>query len=557
MIDASPDRGRTEVLRRNTVFIVVLLAVAASITGIRNGFALDDIEVIIRNPRLHTLAAPWHLVQITYWRPEMGATLYRPLTMLAFAFQWSMGGGSALPFHAVSIGLYAFLSAAVYRLARLVMGPAAALVAAALFAVHPVHVEAVANVVGQSELWVAVIIVLVVVKYIEIRRVRQLKLADVLLLSAAYLTACGFKEHAIVLPALLLCAEFLLVGDQQPFMRRVRSFAPLVVALAAAACLFLAARYSVLHGAMLDSRALIYREQSFATRLFTQLSVVLEWIRLFVWPMTLSADYSFPRIRTHAAFEMSMLPAVAVVFGLLWIAWHVRKRHPVATFGLAWIAISMIIPSNLVIVTGFVLAERTLMLASVGLALCAGAAFASIGAVNTEKVRAHSIVSASAAALLLLFGARSMTRGPVWRDNAALVDQTVQDVPSSHRAHWMRADLLAENKRWPEALQEMDLAVTLGEPNDALLLESGGDMFAMNGRCPRALTLYRRALALRPLNAQLRANTSLCLLNIGKLAEAKSVALGGQSGPSTARLQRLATAADSLQLARGRGRALR
>src|ERR1019366_3424443 len=156
-----PERISTAA-RAHPAFVIVVPAVVASIAGIGNGFAFDDIHVIVRNPRLHTLAAPWGLLVETYWRAEMGSMLYRPMTMVAFAIQWVIGAGSPLPFHVVSIGLYAALSAAVYQLAVLLMPRRAAFAATALFAVHPVHVEAVANVVGQSELWVELILVALV-----------------------------------------------------------------------------------------------------------------------------------------------------------------------------------------------------------------------------------------------------------------------------------------------------------------------------------------------------------------------------------------------------------
>jgi hypothetical protein len=548
--------GATSQLDKYFTLIVVLAAVLASITGLRNGFALDDVEVIIRNPLLHTLASPWRLFQTTYWRPEMGATLYRPLTMVSFAIQWVIGGGSALPFHITSIALYACLSAAVYRFAKMLVSPGAALGAALVFAVHPVHVEAVANIVGQAELWVALILVMLVTWYVEIRRAGAISTRQVVAIAAGYLIACCFKEHAIVLPGLLLGAELLLVGDEMTFASRVRQMVPLAVAMAIAGFGFLLARYSVL-GNELDTTALILRHQSFGTRFFTMLSVVIEWIRLFFWPMNLSADYSYPRIRTHSGFEAEMLPAVAVILGAAWIAWSLRKRAPVAAFGIFWIAVTMLLPSNLIIVTGFILAERTLMLATVGFALCVGVGLQELlSAAEAPRGRARSMMLAGMGAVVVVFAGRSMTRSPVWRDNDTLIRQTVLDVPSSHRAHWMYATYLAENNHQREALEEMDLAVTLGERDDVLLLGFAGDMFARGGRCPRALPLYRRALALGPKNVQLRANTSLCLLNIGKLAEAKSIALGGEH-PGDARLQRLATASDSMQLARLRTIALR
>jgi Putative Zn-dependent protease, contains TPR repeats len=536
--------------------LVAVAAVLASITGLRNGFALDDVEVIVKNPLLHTLAAPWGLFHTTYWRPEMGATLYRPLTMVTFAVQWVIGGGSPLPFHITSIGLYACLSVVVYRFARLLVSPAAAFGAALVFAVHPVHVEAVANVVGQSELWVALILVSLVTSYVQIRRAGTLEPRHIMGIAAGYAVACCFKEHAIILPALLLGAELLLIGDEKTFASRIRQMIPLATAMAIVGFGFLLVRYSVV-GTELDSPALILRQQTFGTRFFTMLSVVIEWIRLFFWPMNLSADYSYPRIRTHSGFEVQMLPAVAVILGVAWIAWAIRKRAPVAAFGIFWIAVTMLIPSNLIIVTGFVLAERTLMLPTVGFALCVGAALQQLlAAAEAAPGRTRSLTFGAVGAVIVAFAGRSMTRAPVWRDNDTLIRQTVLDVPSSHRAHWMYATYLAENNRQRDALEEMDLAVALGERDDVLLLGFAGDMFARAGRCPHALPLYRRALALGPNNVQLRANTSLCLLNIGKLAEAKSIALGGEN-PADARLQRLALASDSLQLAHSRTIALR
>jgi protein O-mannosyl-transferase len=536
--------------------LVVFVAIFSSITGLRNGFALDDVEVIVKNPLLHTLASPWGLFHTTYWRPEMGATLYRPLTMVSFAAQWVIGNGSPLPFHITSIALYACLSVAVYRFAKLLVTPLAALGAALVFAVHPVHVEAVANIVGQAELWVALALVLLVTWYVGIRRAGRVTRLQVAGIAAGYAVACCFKEHAIVLPALLLGAELLLVGDEMSFARRMRGMVPLAAAMLIAAFAFLLVRYSVL-GNELDAPALILRQQPFGTRFFTMLSVVTEWIRLFVWPMNLSADYSYPRIRTHSGFELEMLPAVAVILGVAWIAWTLRKRAPVATFGIFWIAVTMLIPSNLVIVTGFVLAERTLMLASAGFALCIALGLQEIlAAAGPSRGRTTSLVLGALGLTVIVFAGRSMTRSPVWRSNDTLIRQTVLDVPSSHRAHWMYATYLAENNHQREALEEMDLAVALGERDDVLLLGFAGDMFARAGRCPRALPLYRRALAIGPNNVQLRANTSLCLLNIGKLAEAKSIALGGDH-PDDARLQRLAMASDSMQLAHSQTSALR
>src|SRR6202521_455925 len=185
---------------------IVLLALAASAASLRNGFAIDDVIIIAGDSRIHRLDAPWRFFTQTYWPPPTKAALYRPLTSLAFALEWRAGDGRPLIFHAMNVLLYLLACPAGYRPAVLLHGGVAGWWAAALFAVHPVHVEAIANSVGQSELWTALWVVLAVAYYIEVRRTRDITAKDIALLSALYVTTCLFKEHAIVLPGLLVAA---------------------------------------------------------------------------------------------------------------------------------------------------------------------------------------------------------------------------------------------------------------------------------------------------------------------------------------------------------------
>ncbi|MGZ5494695.1 MAG: hypothetical protein ACXWHG_13910, partial [Thermoanaerobaculia bacterium] len=86
--------------RRRLAWISVCgLAIAASITSVTNGFAYDDVHIILENGRAHSLARAWEFFAASYWPPERGGDLYRPFTMLGFATQWALGGGSPLAFH--------------------------------------------------------------------------------------------------------------------------------------------------------------------------------------------------------------------------------------------------------------------------------------------------------------------------------------------------------------------------------------------------------------------------------------------------------------------------
>ena len=527
---------------------IAILAVLASLSGIRNAFTLDDVHIIFENHRVHALSEAWRLFGQTYWPPEEGASLYRPLTMLAFSAQWAIGHGSPLPFHLANILLYAVVSVALYRLALLLIPRPAAFVAAALFAVHPVHTEVVANVVGQAEIWVALLVIVSVSRYVRARRAGTLRLSEIAIITGLYLAACMFKEHAIVLPALLIAAELTVVGNERRMRDRARELWPLFTTLALAGCLFVFLRTVVIGRVATGGPNVILLGVPFATRLFTMLRVFMEWVRLLVWPATLSADYSFRRIEAATSFDASMLPGLLVVFGAVAIAWSLRRSKPAVTFGLLWAGVTLLMPSNLIVVTGNVLAERTLFLPSVGLAICAGVAAVQMLGSISERGRVQRLATTALLAMLLAGGiVRSSSRNLVWHDNPRLFRQTVLDVPTSYRAHWMLAEYLTDAGRTREGLDEMLLAVVLGRRNDPGLLSFAADRFRMANQCPRAMGMYRRALEIDPTLPELRFNASVCLLQLGKFEEAKSLARRGlESASNDAHLQRVLVVADSL-----------
>src|SRR2546428_3652082 len=117
------------------------------------GFALDDLTIIVANPLVHSLSGVGAVVAAPYFPANLDASVYRPLTIATYALDWSVG--STVWFHAVNLMWHAGASVLVALLARRWAGDAAALVAGMVFAVHPVHVEAVAHVGGRDELMAA------------------------------------------------------------------------------------------------------------------------------------------------------------------------------------------------------------------------------------------------------------------------------------------------------------------------------------------------------------------------------------------------------------------
>jgi hypothetical protein len=539
-----------DAIRRHGVWIVALLAVAASIAGLRNGFALDDVHIIVENDRVHSLAHAWRLFGQTYWPPVEGASLYRPLTMLFFSAEWVIGKGSPLPFHVMNIVLYAGVCAALYRLLSEITDRDIALIATALFAVHPVHTEAVANVVGQAELLVAIALFLAVERYIKARRSGNPAWRDVAVISALFLAGCLAKEHMIILPGLLVVSEVLINRGTESLRERVKRMAPTFIALGVVAVAFVAVRAAVTGGFRGGSNELFGYEAYYA-RLLTMLTIVMEWVRLFFWPAQLSSDYSFPRTRVATVPDVDMLPGLLVVIGSAVIAWRLRRSNPVVTFGFLWVAVTLAIPSNLLIVTGFVLAERTLFLASAGVMLMAAVGIVQLWRSGEGSRVVHQALAAAVGVLLVCGIWRSSTRSPVWRDNETLFHQTVEDVPFSSRAHWMLAEYLLDEGRPREGVDDMMIAIVLARKDNGVIVAFGADLLQSADMCGRAIPLYKRAMSLKPKDEQLRTNASLCFIKLGRVGEARKVAQAGlQKGTVTPRLNWVISFADSLERAR-------
>src|SRR5262249_41120403 len=127
-----------------------LLSYANGLTG---AFAYDDKAIVRDNLRIRTPERVLELFTTQYFggRPGTG-TAYRPVLLLSYAVQWWIHGGDPVPYHALNVLLHVLVTLALaVLLLRAGLSLPAALSAALLFAVLPIHVEAVTSVVGRGE----------------------------------------------------------------------------------------------------------------------------------------------------------------------------------------------------------------------------------------------------------------------------------------------------------------------------------------------------------------------------------------------------------------------
>jgi hypothetical protein len=215
------------------------------------------------------------------------------------------------------------------------------------------------------------------------------------------------------------------------------------------------------------------------------------------------------------------------------------------TFALVLTGIALVIPSNIVLATGFVLAERALFFASAGVSLLVGLVISGVITVSAPAMR--TAIVAGLAALTLAGVVRSSERSTVWRDNETLFRQTVKDVPTSYRAHLMLGELLTDKRKFREGLPELALAVRLSRKEDFFVRWFAADRFHAAGVLPVAMGFYRDALALKPADQRARYGAAMCLAAMGENVEARAMAAEGlERDPGDARFARIVHVIDSI-----------
>lgn len=381
-----------------------------------NRFALDDLYIVVLNPLVHAPSGMWRAFGASYWAGNINTTVYRPLAVASYAFDWMLG--AAPWFHLVNVAWHVAATVLVAVLARRWAGDAAALIAGLVFAVHPVHVEAVANVVGRNELMAATFVLIAI--YAALEREQPLW--------SGVAFACGVlsKENAVVTPALIVFA-WLLRLRPLPAPRRLTLF---VASWAIIGAGYFVLRYFVFrsYGPGIVAVAPVFSGASPLGVRLTAVAALNDVARLLLFPLHLRADYS-PAERT----AVTSLADIRFLLGLLvigiWIALVVRawkRRRMLEAYGLGWIAIAYSPVANVLFPIGVLIAERTLYLPSAGLALAVGSALGHL------KGRPLAIV---AGAIVVLGGARTALRVPVWRDTLRATASLIDDAPRSYRTY--------------------------------------------------------------------------------------------------------------------------
>jgi tetratricopeptide (TPR) repeat protein len=473
------------VTRRRAAWLAAGAAALVYLPSLGNRFALDDGAIVERNPAAHSVGAAVRAFGRTYWPPQNAAGQWRPLVILSFAADWQLSRGSPAWLHGVNVAWHAAATGLLVPVLAAYVPVTAALAGAILFAVHPVHVEAVANLVGRAEPMAAVFLMLAVLAGRAIRRRardgRAIWPAELALLGAV-VAGLLTKEHAAVVVALLALDDLATREALSPALPW-RDYAAIVAVTVA----WFVVRRGIDAGQSFTMLAPTFFGLGVVGRISTMLPVVFVLVRLLIWPFDLSPDYFpevVPRLEQPTLLGGAGLLLLVALAALAVLSW---RRNRALSAGLGILGIAWLPTANLLFPTGIVLAERTLYLATVGVALVAAAGFAWL----TTRHGARIAVAATGC-VALAFGARAVSQIPVWRDNRDLALWALDAHPEAYRGHQAAARALVRLGDLPSALRQYAISIEL-YPLDHYNLTEAGAAALDAGRLRVALAYLRRA----------------------------------------------------------------
>jgi hypothetical protein len=365
----------------------------------------------------------------------------------------------------------------------------AAYLAGLLFAVHPLHVEAVANIIGRAELMCALGFVGAMMLFLH----RPLTIARSIAIFGCFILALLSKEQGMLLPPLILmlglCVHF------RPADARERAgLKSLVLLLCWSLAGYIVFRERILKfwwdRSFLDWTINPLVHSSGADRWLVPISILGRYATLMIAPYKLSPDYGGnvigPTIRWNEPWPYIGFAAIAI--WLAWFAFALVRRNRVMAFALLGLAATYGLVSNFITLIGTNFGERLMYLPSMFFILLIAMLLANLPRGAMVVIASIAIVGGSM---------QTFSYARRWNDRLTFYAWAAQQQPQAIRLHMLLMGELKEQGRLAEAAAEAERARALLPEYDEIWIHSA-DIAMAEGHWEEAQRYLDRAMQLRP-----------------------------------------------------------
>ncbi|XP_054714335.1 protein O-mannosyl-transferase TMTC3-like [Uloborus diversus] len=499
------------------LLLVGLVAICYS-NSLGCDLVFDDLAAIRDNRDIRPNTPITNIFQNDFWgtplRKEQSHKSYRPLTVLSFRLNYAVHGLNPFGYHLVNVLLHALVCILFYRLCLHFLSGASSIVSSALFAIHPVHTEAVSGVVGRAELLSAAAFLGALIYYIQQRYQHKANAwQDCGITSVLAVLGLLCKEQALTV--LAVCCIYELATPKN--LSRVQSIRHLMLGrgivspwwrdkilrlsiLIVIASILLYARWKIMGPHMpvfsrFDNPAAV---SSSPTRQLTYnyLIAVNAWLLLF--PCHLCCDWTMSTIPLISSIWDTRNLCTLLLYGILFYSIkHIAKLDEESKLSVVMSLSLLIVPfipaSNLLFPVGFVIAERVLYIPSMGFCMLVAHGWSVI----FDRRSGKQLAVFGIILLLTVDILKTISRNNDWKTEYSLYSSALSVNQQNGKLQNNMGQVLESLNRHEEALQHYEKAIAI-EPDDVRSYLNVGRVLTNLRRYNEAEKIYRTAKSLFP-----------------------------------------------------------
>lgn len=529
------------------VSVIAIVSISLYSATLNNGFVYDDDDTIVDNYFIRDFQNLPKLFGQDYFILSREKT-YRPIVTLTYFFDYALYGLKPWGFHLTSIFLHTINGSLLYLwltvIVRLLtvsnqsssfLRPAfdRPLFISLLFISHPVLTEAVNAISFREDLLVFFFYISTMILYMSLRSrpVHYSRLSVFLIYSLScftYLLALLSKEMAVTLPLIVYCFEWVYKDKKgmRPILLNRYNMGYAAITFA-----YLYLRFFYFY----TPHELNVQAPELFERLITIPWLILCYIKLAVFPVSLSADYVITPL--ISPFSLSFIASSIMVISILVTAFMIMKKEKAIALGILFFIVTLM-PVYNIIPIAHPLAERYLYLPTAGFAIAVGITVHCLFEYR-YGAKFGNLLFLSSLVIISLYSLGVMNRNPAWRTPYSLWLDTIRKQPNSVTAHAslgtayieqghlneaMRAYLAAiklnpadsfahngigymyyKEERFNEAVKEFETAIRLN-PDESVFYFNLGSAYAEQGRLDEAARAYETALRLNPYDVKAKTN---------------------------------------------------
>ena len=494
-------------------FLLICLIIGLCYSNTLNAsWQLDDYYHIVQNPKIHLNKLNFNSLTATFFTGPDNQ-LYRALPCLSFALNWYFGADNVFGYHIINIAVHIITAFMLFlSLTLLLKAPklipelkqnaySISLLAAVLWAVHPIQTQAVTYIVQRMALMAAMFYIIGLFFYIK-ARLSPVRFKRIIYYSCslmAYAFALLSKENAVMMPLSVLLLEIIFFsGNLFFYILKRQSFKKILLITGIVLIFIQIFLFSdILH---FLNKGYDGRLFTLAERLLTEPRIILKYIFQIFYPV--SSIYSIEHdvsISTSLLTPWTTIPAILINVAIIAGAIIQYKKMPLLSFAILFFYVNHIVEST-VIPLELIFEHRNYLPT---LFLFVPISYGIIFILNNYK-RSNSVICqitfAAVTFLIFTLCICTFTRNRVWATEKGLWEDVLLKYPGLSRPYQKIAEYYKSKGYDDLAFKLYEKALPLKhqrlKESRYVCYNNMGNIYVAKGEYWKALDLYRKAIPL-------------------------------------------------------------